>query len=96
MLGAPVEEGPDAIADMSVDGTIGRVQGSGTEVRRPAAEEAVESVSHVRPRARRARSQQAADLAFDPRKGNGAVGQPSTPPRRSSTLQCGAIAVSIF
>ena len=39
-LGAPVEEAPDAIADVSIDAPVGRVQGSVAEVRRPPAKKA--------------------------------------------------------
>ena len=60
------EEVPHAVADMVIDGAVGRVQSSIAEVRRPTAKKAVQSLAHLRPDAHFARLQQLADLALDP------------------------------
>ena len=60
------EEAPDAVADVVIDGAIGREQGSIAEVRRPTAKKAVQFLAHLRPDAHFARLQQLADLALDP------------------------------
>ena len=59
------EEAADAFGDMAIDGSVGGEAGSVAEVGRPARQEAVQSVAHLRPRAVLARPQQFADLVLD-------------------------------
>src|SRR5208282_865495 len=59
------EEAANALADMVIDGPIGRRAGSIAEVRRPARQQAVQSVAHARPRALLAWLQEIADLVLD-------------------------------
>jgi len=53
---------------MLVDAPVGRVQGSVAEVRRPAADKAVQSVAHMPPEPVSLGREPVADLAFDPRQ----------------------------
>jgi len=59
------EEAANALADVVIDGSIGRRAGSVAEGRRPARQQAVQSGAHARPRALLAWLQEIADLVLD-------------------------------